>query len=124
MPSPAASARAVITFSRGQATVELVALLPLLAILVGLLWQAAVAGQAVWLAGSAARAAARAAAVGGDPRAAAREALPGRLASGLVVHRLASDEGVRVAVRVPSVLGGWRLTTVSARALFQDQGAQ
>jgi len=106
---------------RGQATVELVALLPLLAVLAGLLWQAAVAGQAVWLAGSAARAAARAAAVGGDALAAARGVLPGRLERGLVVRRLESDEGVRVAVGVPSVLGGGRLT-VSARALLQDQG--
>ncbi|MGI9097391.1 MAG: hypothetical protein ACR2H2_02665, partial [Solirubrobacteraceae bacterium] len=41
---------------RGQATVELVALLPLIAVLAGVMWQAAVAGQAVWLAGSATRA--------------------------------------------------------------------
>ena len=63
----------------GQATVELVALLALVAALAGVLWQAAVAGQAVWLAGSAARAAARASAVGADARAAARRVLPAHL---------------------------------------------
>jgi hypothetical protein len=106
---------------RGQATVELVALLPLLAVLVGLLWQAAIAGQAVWLAGSAARAAARAAAVGADARAAARRVLPGALKRGLVVRRLDSGEGVRVAVAVPALVGGGRLMTVSVSALLQDQ---
>ena len=45
---------------------ELVGVLPLVVIVCALLWQAVVTGQAVWLSGSAARAAARAAAVGGD----------------------------------------------------------
>ncbi len=34
---------------RGQASVEFVGVLPLLVVLCGVLWQAAVAGQAVWL---------------------------------------------------------------------------
>ena len=55
----------------------MVALLPLVALLAMVLWQAAVAGQAVWLAGSAARAAARAHAVGGQPLNAARDVLRG-----------------------------------------------
>ena len=108
---------------RGQASVELVALLPLVAMLAALLWQAVVAGQAVWLAGSAARAAARATAVGADAAAAARRALPARLERGLVVRRLRSSDGVRVAIAVPAIAGGGRLTTVSARAQLQDQGA-
>jgi hypothetical protein len=107
---------------RGQATVELVSLLPLMAVLAALLWQAVVAGQAVWLAGSAARAAARAAAVGGDVREAARGALPARLERGLVVARVRDRAGgVRVAVAIPAVIGGVRLGTVSARARFRDQ---
>jgi hypothetical protein len=106
---------------RGQATVELVALLPLIVVLAGLLWQAVVAGQAVWLAGSAARAAARASAIGDDAHAAAQRVLPSRLRGGLVVRRLDGDAGVRVAIRIPSVLGAVRLGTVSARARLQDQ---
>ena len=106
---------------RGQATVELVALLPLVVLLGALLWQAVVAGQALWLSGAAARAAARAAAVGGDAEAAARGALPRRLEEGLRV-RAAGDGGVRVAVRIPSVLTSGSLTTVESQAAFPSQG--
>jgi len=105
----------------GQASVELVALLPLMAILAGLLWQGIVAGNAVWLAGSAARAAARASAVGTDERAAARRVLPVRLERGLVVRREPSG-GVRVAIAIPAIVGTGRLTTFVARARLQDQG--
>ena len=87
----------------GQASVETVALLPLVALVGALLWQGLLVGQAAWLAGSAARGAARAQAVGADPRAAAAAALPERLRRGLVVRAGASD--VRVRVRVP---GGGR----------------
>lgn len=103
---------------RGQASVELVALLPLVAVLAGLLWQAALAGQAVWLAGSAARAAARASAVGDDAAAAARRVLPARLRRGLTVGT--GDGGVRVAIAIPAIVGG-RLTSVAVRARLQDQ---
>ena len=111
---------------QGQATVELVALLPLMAVLAGLLWQAVVAGQAVWLAGSAARAAARASAIGADTSAAARRVLPDRLERGLVVRDASSgggggSGGVRVAIGIPAIVGSGRLTTVVARARLQDQ---
>jgi len=108
---------------RGQATVEFVALLPLVAVLAGLLWQAVVAGQAVWLAGSAARAAARASALGADARVAARGVLPQRLERGLVIVERPGgrDEGVRVAIRIPSVVGDTRLGTITARARLRDQ---
>jgi hypothetical protein len=105
---------------RGQATVELVAVLPLLAALAALVWQAAVAGQAVWLAGSAARAAARAHAVGADPAAAARAALPAVLERGLRV-RAAADGSVAVALHVPAPLARWPVATVTARARFAAQ---
>ncbi len=105
---------------RGQAAVELVALLPLMAVLAALLWQAVVAGQAVWLAGSAARAAARASAVGEDERRAARDVLPARLRGGVAI-RARGDGGVRVAIDIPSVIGALRLGTVSAQARLQDQ---
>src|SRR3954454_12925143 len=114
----------------GQASVETVALLPLVVLVVALLWQAVVAGQALWLSGAAARAAARAAAVGGDARAAARGGLPPRLeqgpraggAPGLRV-RAAPDGGggVRVAVRIPAVLTSGSIATIESRAAFPEQ---
>jgi hypothetical protein len=103
----------------GQASVETVALLPLVALCGALLWQAVVAGQALWLSAAAARAAARAAAVGGDAEAAARGALPPRLESGLSVHT--AGGGVRVALRVPSVLSDGSVFTVRSRAAFPEQ---
>ena len=106
----------------GQAAVELVAVLPFVVLLAAIMWQAALAGQAAWLAGSAARAAARAQAVGGDPAAAARGVLPARLERGLHV-RARPDGAVTVTVPVPLVAGAGRLTTVDARARFEPQGA-
>ena len=105
---------------RAQATVELVALLPLVALLALLVWQAAVAGQAAWLAGAGARAAARANAVGLDPAAAARGALPPRLEHGLRVEP-GRDGLVAVRVGVPSVVGGGRLATIEGQARFERQ---
>jgi hypothetical protein len=105
----------------GQASVELVALLPLVVLVGALLWQAVVAGQTLWLAGAAARAAARAAAVGGDAEAAARGALPPRLEHGLHVRSDGEGAGVRVAVRIPSVLTSGSLATVESRAAFPEQ---
>src|SRR4051812_50141119 len=80
----------------GQASVETVALLPLVVLVGALLWQAVVAGQALWLSGAAARAAARAAAVGGDAQAAAKATLPPRLETGLRVRQAGDAGGVRV----------------------------
>lgn len=105
--------------SAGQASVELVALLPVLAAVAALLWQAVLAGQAVWLAQVAAGRAARAASLGppdplADARTAARAALPARLARGAAVRL---DDGlVHLRVPVPAVLGGGSLTRVGARA--------
>jgi hypothetical protein len=105
----------------GQASVEMAALLPLVVLVAALLWQAVVAGQALWLCGAAARAAARAGAVGGDAQAAARGALPPRLEEGVRVRLLRDGGGVRVAVRVPSVLTSGSLTTVESGAAFPSQ---
>jgi len=107
---------------RGQASVELVAVLPLVVVVCALLWQAGVAGPAGWLWGWAAGAAARAAAVGGDPMRAARGALPLRLERGLRV-RSGGGPGIQVVVGVPSVFDGGTLTTVSARATFPEQAS-
>lgn len=106
--------------SQGQASVELVALLPLLVLVCGALWQAVVAGQALWLSGTAARAAARAHALGEDPERAATSALPGSLARGTSVR--ATDDGrVAVHIRVPAVVGGGRVGTVTATASMARQ---
>lgn len=104
----------------GQASVELVALLPLVAVIGFVLWQAVVAGQAAWLAGSSASAAARASAVGGDARAAAAAPLPATLRRGLRVDKPANGT-VRVRIRVPSVVGVGRLATFTSTAHFVVQ---
>jgi hypothetical protein len=111
--------RRAIGEQRGQAAVELVAVLPLLALIALVLWQFAVAGQAAWLAGAAARAAARAHAIGGDEGAAARGVLPPGLEHGLRV-RARDDGSVTLSLAVPSVVGG-RLTRISSRARFEPQ---
>jgi Flp pilus assembly protein TadG len=104
----------------GQAAVELVAVLPVLAALLAGLWQVTLVGHASWSAAAAARAAARAHALGSDPRAAARAHLPSRLERGLRV-REASGGKVTVSVRVPSVVGGTSMGRVSATTAFAAQ---
>jgi hypothetical protein len=105
---------------RGQAAVELVALLPLVGLLVALLWQALLAGETVWLSGGAARAAARAAAVGADPLAAARALLPARLEHGLRIRR-EDDGAIALTLRVPAAVGGGTIAPVTAYARFEAQ---
>jgi hypothetical protein len=95
----------------GQASVEFVAVLPALAVCLILAGQAVAAGWALWSAGVAARAGARAELVGGDPKAAARRALPGPLRGGAVIR---SEDGVRVRVRVPALVPGVELPSVTA----------
>lgn len=102
----------------GQSSVELLGLLPVLVVFAAVGFQAALAGQAWWLTRTAAHAAARAQAVGAEPRGVARAALPARLRRSLDVR---VDEGVvRVRVRLPSVVG-LRLGSVTARAQMEPQ---
>ena len=98
----------------GQASVELVALLPILVALLFASWQGVVAGQAWWLAAGAARAGARADLVGADPLAAARRELPGGLRGRLSVRR--SGGAVVVRLGIPAIAGLGRLGTATARA--------
>ena len=91
---------------RGQATVELVAVLPLVLAVGAIAWQLVLAGQAAWLTADAARAGARADAVGADPGRAARSVLPRSLERGLHVERRPGG-GVRVDARVPLLLRRW-----------------
>lgn len=107
---------------RGQATVELLGVLPLalLAALAG--WQLVLAGHTLWLSAQAARVAARAEAVGASPARAARTALPRSLEQGLTVTRLRQG-GVRVGVRVPLLLSRRQLpVSVSAASSFGSAG--
>jgi hypothetical protein len=92
---------------RGQATVELVAIVPAFLLACAIAWQIVLAGHTAWLAAHAARAAARAVAVGGDGGAAARSELPAPLERGLEVSR-AGGGSVHVSVAVPLLLPRWR----------------
>jgi hypothetical protein len=94
--APPARARAVPAASAGQASVELVALLPLAALIALAIGQLLAAGAARELAGNAAEAGAAAILQGADPTAAARDALPGWSRERAEVH----VDGRRVEVRV------------------------
>jgi hypothetical protein len=74
----------------------------------------------VWLSGAAARAAARAAAIGRDPTAAARAVLPGALARGVAVDS-GDDGSVTVRVPIPAVVVDVRLASIRARARLASQ---
>jgi hypothetical protein len=106
----------------GQASVELVALLPLLAVVLALAYQAVLAGQSLWEVRVAARAAARAHSLGADATMAARRHLRAGLEPGLRVHA-AGDGDVRVSIRVPTILPAVHLGRVSATSHFRPQGA-
>lgn len=112
--------RAVAGGCTGQASVELVALLPVVVVLGVLLWSGVLAGQALWLGGGAARAAARAHAVGGDAGRAARANLPGRLERGLRVRTREGGEAA-VTLRIP-LAAGRSLGRVTFRARMEPQG--
>lgn len=102
---------------QGQASVELVALLPLLALILLALVQAGLAGYAAWSATTAARAGARAHAVGANVERAVRRAAP----IGGAGARIAHDEDViTVRIRVPSVLP-IAVGTIAGAARFEAQ---
>lgn len=88
----------------GQASVEVVALLPLLAVGALAAGQLLAAGQARELAGAAAQAGAMAVIQGGDPRDAARAAIPGWSRSRAAVAVDGRD--VTVTLRPPGLLPG------------------
>jgi hypothetical protein len=94
----------------------LIGVIPFLLLAVLVAAQIAAAGAALWSAGVAARAGARAAIVGGDPRAAARGALPGPMRRGAEV-----DDGdpISVHVPIPRLLPGMPELTVSAGASLE-----
>jgi hypothetical protein len=103
----------------GTASVELVAVMPFLLIAVVVVAQLALVGQALWSAGVAARAGARAALVGGSATQAARSALPPSMRRGAAVLE---GEGVAVRVAVPRLLPRLPQLDVGAGADFGGDG--
>jgi hypothetical protein len=93
--------------------VELVAAIPVLLVVTLVVAQLAVAGYALWSAGAAARAGARAGYVGGDAEGAARRSLPSPLRKSATI-----EDGDRVSVRVraPSLIPGIPAVPVTARS--------
>jgi hypothetical protein len=116
---PVSRLRLLARGARGQAAVEFVVLLPCLLAVLAALWQLALVGYAQWAVRAAARAAARADAVGSDPARAARDHLSASLEPGLRVSAASGD--VRVAVRVPRLPGLPSLGHVHASAHFEPQ---
>jgi hypothetical protein len=97
-----------------------VAVVGVLLIILLAVGQLAIAGYALWTAGSAARAAARAAEVGGDPAAAARSALPGWLERRAHIE---TGDPIEIRVTVPALLPGAPSIPVSAATRFGPEGA-
>lgn len=103
----------------GTASVELVAAVPFLLLAILVAAQIALAGQALWSAGVAARAGARAAAVGGDASAAARSALPPSMREGA---RVEEGDEVAVRVRIPRLIPALPELRVGARSDLEGGG--
>ena len=104
----------------GQASIELLAAIPLLLIVAALIWQAALAARSASFAATAARDGARAIALGRDPRAAAVSGLPSDLVPGVRLKAL--DAGrVRVWIKVPAAFDGLNAGSVSSSARFVGQ---
>lgn len=107
-----------LSSSRGQASVELVAVVPALIFCVLIAAQLGLAGYSLWSAAAAARAGARAENVGGDGVAAARRALPGILRDGAEVE---AGPPLRTRVRIPSVVPGVPMLSVSAATALEAE---
>jgi hypothetical protein len=101
----------------GTASVELIAAVPFLLLAVLAAAQLALAGQAFWSAGIAARAGARAALVGGDAMVAARRALPPSLRS---AADISEDDRVSVRVVIPRLLPVMPALRVGAQSGLGD----
>lgn len=84
---------------------EAVAVVPALLLAAVVAWQLVLAGHTLWLCANAARAAARADAVGRDAQRAARSALPRSLEDGLRVSQ--RGEAIRVELRMPLLVRAW-----------------
>ncbi|MFT3863419.1 MAG: hypothetical protein QM729_04040 [Solirubrobacterales bacterium] len=106
---------------QGTASVELVAVVPFLLLALAVAAQLALAGQALWSASVAARAGARAALVGADPKAAARQALPEAMRDRAVVEEAGEGDGiVSVKVPIPTLLPQLPEVKVGVRSGLED----
>ncbi len=114
MPSQVASSA---RREEGTASVELIGVVPFLLLAILVAAQIGVAGYALWSAGTAARAGARASLVGGDAAKAAKRALPGALRDGAEVS---DDDSVSVRVPVPGLLPWLPRVTVGAKAALES----
>lgn len=103
---------------RGQAAVELVAAVPVLIAVMLLVAQFAIAGHALWSAGDAARAGARAAHLGDDAQGAAMRALPPWLEGGAEVEAVAGA-AVQVRIAAPALIPGVPDIPVEASARLE-----
>lgn len=115
----------VLGSQSGQASVELLAILPALVLCVVVAAHALPSGWALWTAADAARVGARAEHVGGEGAEAAREALPAPLrpqgkkrAERLVES---GERGVSVQVDVPGLLPGVDESRIGAAARLEPE---
>jgi Flp pilus assembly protein TadG len=100
----------------GTASIEMVAVVPFLLLAVLVAAQVGLAGAALWSAGVAARAGARAELVGRDGEVAARRALPSTMRGGAEVS---TADAVSVRVAIPKLLPGLPRLTVGAKATLE-----
>ena len=105
--------------SRGQASVEFVAVVPAILLCALIAAQLGLAGQALWAAAVAARAGARTERVGGDGIVAAKRALPGSLRDDA---RISAGPPLRVRVGSRPDPGLPRLDVDAATNLEPDPG--
>ena len=103
----------------GTASVELIGVFPFLLLAILIAAQVALAGQALWSAGIAARAGARAALVGRDAASAARRALPPSMRPRAKVGR---EGAVSVEVQVPRLLPALPPVSVGASTRLGRDG--
>lgn len=103
----------------GTASVELVGTVPFLLLAILVAAQIGLAGQALWSAGVAARAGARAAVVGRNAERAARQALPESMRDGAEVS---DGDAVSVRVAIPRLIPAMPRLTVSATSGLEVGG--
>ena len=109
----------------GQATIEFAGVLPLLFIVVILLWQIVLVGMTFTFSGHAARAGARAFAVGDPVAPAATGKIPAAWRDGATVSQDQSQSSVEVGVKLPLLFPGLVdlpiTVTTSAKTVIEDQ---